>query len=360
MFYDALMSTVTPIRPMSMRAAMFYGAGDVRMEEIAVPKVAPGEVLIRVRAALTCGSDLKAYRQGHPVLLGDNYPAPFGHEVSGTIAEVGSGVQRFRRGMRVVAANSAPCDRCYYCLRNQPNLCDNLNLLNGAYAEYIKVPAQIVKHNLYEIPDYLPFQAAALTEPLACAVHAFERLKIKEGDSVVVLGCGIMGLLFSAVAVHENARVIAIGRNERKLRLAEKIGAWQTIDVRKVLNPAQAARDFTAEQRGADFVLEAIGRPETWEEAMTMVRKGGTVCLFGGCKKGSSFSLNTHLVHYQEVSVRGVFHHTPTHFAKALKYLCEGVIDASHFIETELRLDDLSDYYQNALHKSFFKAAVIP
>ena len=343
-----------------MNAALFFGSGDVRIQKIDVPKIGPGEILVKVGTALTCGSDFKAYRQGHTVMLGDHYPAPFGHELAGTVVETGLGVTGFSKGMRVVAANSAPCDRCFYCKNGRPNLCDNLNLLNGAYAEYIRIPVQIVKHNLYEIPEHVSFTAAALTEPLACAVHAFERLQIKKGETVVILGCGIMGLLFSNIAKVHGARIIAVGRNKAKLLRAEQLDVDQVLDVRTVEDPIQAIRDLTPEGQGAEYVVEAVGSPEAWEQAFRLTRKGGTVCLFAGCKKGSSFTLDTHRVHYQEVAVMGVFHHTPIHFAQALHYISKGLIDTKTFVTSEVRLKDIPEYFHQKVNGSPFKAAVIP
>ncbi|MFH1017381.1 MAG: alcohol dehydrogenase catalytic domain-containing protein [Pseudomonadota bacterium] len=345
---------------MKMRAALFFGPSDIRLETVDIPTIGPGEVLIKVGTALTCGTDFKAYRQGHPVLLGTNLPAPFGHELAGTIATVGRGVTHFKEGMRVVAANSAPCDRCYFCQHGKPNLCDNLKLLNGAYAEYIRIPAQIVKHNLYEIPDNVSFKAAALTEPLACAVHAFERLQIRPIDSVVILGCGIMGLLFCNVAKIRGVDVIAVGRNPEKLSRAKTMGIRSVVDVADLADPSASILAETPENRGADFVVEVVGRPEAWEQAFRLVRKGGTVCLFGGCKKGSSYKLDTHRAHYEEVSVVGVFHHTPIHFAQALQYVVDGKVPVDLFITSELRLEEIPSFFRTSVDASPFKAAVIP
>jgi L-iditol 2-dehydrogenase len=345
---------------MKMRAALFFGSGDVRMQNVEVPQVGPGEVLVKVGSALTCGTDFKAFRQGHPVLLGNILPAPFGHELAGTVVKVGKGVTQFSEGMRVVAANSAPCDECFFCQEGKPNLCDNLNLLNGAYAEFIRIPRQIVKHNLYPIPDHLSFTAAALSEPLACAVHAYERLRIQKGDTVVILGCGIMGLLFTSVAKIYGVEIIAVGRNQEKLSNARKLGVNRIVDVKNVKNPIEAILDATPAGRGADFVVEAVGRPEAWEQAFQLARKGGTVCLFAGCKKGSQFSLDTHRVHYEEVSVTGVFHHTPAHFAQAVDYIADGKIRTDLFVTSEVKLDEVPEFFERSVHLSPFKAAVIP
>lgn len=344
-----------------MKAAQFYGPEDLRVEQIDIPEVGAGEVLVKVKTALTCGTDFKAYRQGHPVLLGTNYPTPFGHECAGIVDKVGEGVTKFKPGMHVVAANSAPCFECFYCKKNQPNLCENLRLLNGTYAEYIKIPASIVRANMYQIPDGLSFRHAAITEPFSCAVHAYHRLNIQPDDTVVILGCGIMGLLFTAVAVHHGTRVIAVGRNEEKLEKAKKIGAQHVINVKELDNqdPVPAILKLT-EGRGADFVVEAVGQTQAWEQAFKASRKGGTVCLFAGCKKGSTFSLDTHRVHYEEVNVMGIFHHTPEYFQKALEYIQAGVLNPDLLITNEISLDEVATFFKNEAFSSPFKTAILP
>lgn len=342
-----------------MRATRFYGPEDLRMERIDIPEPKAGEILVKVKTALTCGTDLKAYRQGHPVMLGETYPVPFGHECAGIVEKVGPGVTKFTKGMRVVSANSAPCGTCFYCKKDQINLCENLEFLNGAYAEYIKVPASIVRTNTYQIPESLSFRHAAITEPFACAVHAYHRLGIKPEDTVVILGCGIMGLLFTAVAVHHGAKIVAIGRSEEKLDKAKKMGAQTIINVKNIENPVQAVLDLT-EGRGADFVVEAVGKTEAWDQAFKMTRKGGTVCFFGGCKKGSTYALDTYRVHYEEVRVQGIFHHTPYYFQKALQYIVEGVLDPDLLITNEISLDQVTEFFQNQAFASPFKTAILP
>lgn len=344
--------------PATMRAALFFAPGDVRVQEVAVPVPGPGEMLVRVGAALTCGTDLKAFRQGHPVLLGDKFPAPFGHEMAGTVESVGPGVA-WEAGARVVVANSAPCDACYFCRKGQNQLCDHLSLLNGAYAEYIRVPAAIVKHNVYELPTGLPFEAAALSEPLACAVHAFERLNVQKDDQVVILGCGIMGLLFAAVATHHGAKIIAVGRDDAKLAKAREIGVFKTLDVRKAGDPVAFVRENTEGGRGADIVVEAVGKTEAWDQAFRMTRKGGVVCMFAGCKKGSAFAADAHRIHYEEVTVTGMFHHTPRAFKRALDYLATGVVRPAMFIAGEIALADVGAFYANAASTPF-KAMIRP
>ena len=165
---------------MKMKAVLFYEPGIVKYKEIEIPQISSDEVLVKVETALTCGTDIKTYNRGHPVLI-KTVPSGFGHEFSGTIEEIGGNVSGFYKGQRVVATNSAPCEQCYYCKIEKFNLCENLDLLNGAYADYIRIPKQIVKHNLLPIEDHLSFEEAAFTEPLANVVHGVEKSDIKEG-----------------------------------------------------------------------------------------------------------------------------------------------------------------------------------
>ena len=175
-----------------MTAAVLYGKEDLKIEQVPIPKIQPDEVLVRVRTALTCGTDLKVYRQGYHARM-IVPPAIFGHELSGEIERIGSDVQGFHVGMRVVAANSAPCGECRYCLRDRANLCDNLLFNNGAYAEFIKIPGPIVRQNLLEIPEHISFTDAALVEPLACVLRGFEQSHVRPDDSVLVIGMGPIG-----------------------------------------------------------------------------------------------------------------------------------------------------------------------
>ena len=204
-----------------MKAILFYGPQDIRYENTMVKPLAEGEILVKVEAALTCGTDVKTFRRGHPVLI-KNIPSGFGHEFAGIVEKVAEGVTNVKVGDRVVCANSAPCGECFHCKREEYNLCENLDLLNGAYAEYIVVPERIVKKNTLIVPDNLPFEKAAFCEPLANVVHGAERTDIKAGDTVGVIGIGPIGLMFARVAKLKGARVIVAGRNKEKLRLAEE------------------------------------------------------------------------------------------------------------------------------------------
>ena len=214
----------------TMRAVVFYAPKDIRLVESPVPKPGAGEVLVKVGAALTCGTDFKAYRRGHPVLLGP-LPARFGHELAGIVAQVGKGVKDFKEGDAVVAGNSAPCDGCYFCARGQNQLCDRLKLHNGAYADYDLLPPNIVKHNLHKLPSGIELATAALAEPLACAMHAVDLLKVAEGESALIIGAGSMSLLLIQALFARKARVLVVGRGRANLDLAQAAGAHDVFSV---------------------------------------------------------------------------------------------------------------------------------
>jgi L-iditol 2-dehydrogenase len=343
-----------------MQAAVFHAPGDVRFEEIPVPSPGEGEVVVRIERALTCGTDLKTYRRGHPTIM-QRVPTPFGHEFAGDIASVGPGVDpRWQPGMRVVAANSAPCNRCPYCRMGRQSLCENLSFLWGAYADSIAVPAEIVEQNLYEIPDGLSYEAAALMEPLACAVHGVAETPIAVGDTVAVNGAGPIGLMFVRLAALRGARVIASDLSPARLEVARRLGAAETILVGDVEDQVAAVRALTPGGRGADAAIEAVGLPEVWEKTVQMVRPGGVVNLFGGAKGGSTFSVSTTLLHYSELTIKGVFHHTPHYVETALGLLASGQVPADAFISDERPLAEVVDALEAMGRGEIIKCAIVP
>ncbi len=343
-----------------MQAAVFYAPGDVRIEEIPTPAPGPGEVLVRITRATTCGTDLKTWRRGHPTIM-QRVPTPFGHEFAGVVAGIGEGVDsRWQSGMRVVAANTAPCNRCAYCRMGRQSLCEHLEFLWGAYAEYIVVPARIVEQNLYEIPDGMSDEAACLVEPLACAVHGVAETPIAVGDTVAVNGAGPIGLFFVRLAALRGARVICSDLSEGRLEVARRLGAWETVNVAEVIDQVEAVRALTPDGRGADAAIEAVGLPEVWEKTVRMVRPGGTVNLFGGAKGGSSFSVSTTLLHYSELTIKGVFHHTPLYVETALNVLASGAVPAEAFISGSVALADVVGALERMGRQEGVKYAVVP
>jgi L-iditol 2-dehydrogenase len=287
-------------------------------------------------------------------------PSVFGHEWAGVIAELGPGVKGFSVGQRVVAPNSAPCGRCFYCRRGRLSLCEDLILLNGAYAEFIAVPARIVEKNLLVIPDHVPFRHAPLAEPLGCAIHGIERSKIQVGDSVCVIGHGPIGLMLTRLAKLKGARVIVVGRNPFKLDKALQFGADELVDITAVGDPVEAVRSLTPAGRGVDVAIEAVGLPETWEQAIAMARPGGVANLFGGCKSGTQIQVDTRRLHYDELEIIGVFHHTPRHVRTALSLIASGQIDAQALITHEMPLERLEEAFQLMISGATLKVAIVP
>ena len=213
-----------------MRAAIFRGPGELAIEEIERTAPGPGEIAVSVKAAATCGTDLKSYRRGHPKLFPE-LPARFGHEFAGIVTEVGAGVTKFQPGQRVVAANTAPCGSCWACTIGRESLCENLIFLNGAFAEELVIPAPIVERNTYVIPDSLPFEAAAPLEPLATVVHGIHEAGISLGDTVVVHGAGPIGLMFVRLATLRGATVVSVDQSAWRLEQALAAGASTTVDI---------------------------------------------------------------------------------------------------------------------------------
>jgi len=343
-----------------MTAAVLYGREDVRVEEVPVPQIGAGEVLVRVAVALTCGTDLKVWRRGYHARM-ITPPALFGHELAGTIVEAGAAVRNFTPGMRVVPANSAPCGACFYCLAGQPNLCEDLLFMNGAYAQYLRVPARIVERNLLEIPGHVSLRDAAMAEPLACVLRGVEEMHVPEGATVAVIGCGAIGLKFIRVLSRRGARVIAVGKRPVQLENARRLGAAETVDVTGIVHPVDAVRRLTPGGRGVDAVAEAVGQPTTWEWAIGMVRRGGSVNLFGGCSKGTEVRVDPSELHYSEITLRSTFHHTPRHMREALASISSGEVDTGEFVTSERPLVELPRIFEEMKTRDGeLKTAVIP
>ncbi len=343
-----------------MKAIRFYAPGDIRYEDVEVTPPKKGEVVVKIKAALTCGTDVKTFRRGHPVLI-KKVPSGFGHEFSGIVDQLGEGVTDFKIGDRVVAANSAPCGECFFCKKEEYNLCENLDLLNGAYAEYITVPARIVSKNMIKLPDDLSFERAAFAEPLANVVHGAARTDIKSGQSVGIIGIGPIGLMFARVAKFKGARVIVAGRNPIKLKLADEFAhADEIVDLVKYPNPEKIFKSFSDENRGLDVAIECVGLPEIWERLVSCVRPGGTVHFFGGCKSGSTVSIDTTKMHYGDIKLMSVFHHTPKYFREALDLIASGDIEVEKLITDRLGLQDVEYAMQQHIDGKAIKFLITP
>lgn len=319
-----------------MRAVVYRGPDELELADLPPPTAGPGELVVEVDRALTCGTDLKTYRRGHPLIPPGSV---LGHEFVGRVAEAGEGAP-FPEGAWVVAANSAPCGRCFWCRAGQESLCAELEgrLNFGAYADYLRLPAHIVARNTFLLPEGLAPEEAALLEPLACVVHGQAIAGIQPGETVAILGgSGPIGLLHLQLArLAGAARVFAAGRSPQRLAVAGELGADELIAddfeaaVRRV-------RELT-EGRGADVVIEAVGRPEAWQAAVAACRRGGRGLFFGGCPAGTQVALDAGRIHYGELTLLGSFHHTPVDVARALQLLSEGKVRGAPLLTHRLPL----------------------
>jgi L-iditol 2-dehydrogenase len=300
-----------------VKAVLFHGPGDLRVEDVPRPEPGPGDVLVQVEVALTDGTDLKAYRRGHPLLLADP-PSPFGHEFCGVDVAT---------GRRVVAANSDG---------KRP-----LELLNGAYAEFLVVPERIARVNLLPVPPRLGPEVAAMVEPLACCLRGVELAGVEAGQTVALLGTGPIGLMLCACVADAGGWPVAVGGRPERRELAPRFGAQP------------------GDGEGADVVIEAAGTAEAWKDALRLVRAGGTVVFFGGLERGATVPLDAYRLHYEELTLRGAFHHTPRHVRAALAFLASGAYPWEDLVTHRVGLDRLPELFADP-PRDLLKAAVIP
>ena len=342
-----------------MTAAVLYGKEDVKIERVPIPPLEAGEVLVKVNVALTCGTDLKVFQRGYHARM-IVPPALFGHELSGVIEEVGPGVRDFRRGMRVVALNSAPCGACFYCMKHQENLCEDLLFNNGAYAEYIKIPRRIVESNMLALPDDVTFESAAMTEPLACALRGLQETGADIGDTVTIIGAGPLGLMLMQVAKLMGCDVVAVVKRDEQASEAKRFGADDVVHINKTKSAVDEVIRLT-EGRGSDAVIDAVGRPQVWQWAVEMVRRGGVVNFFGGCASGTKVELDTNRLHYSELTLKATFHHTPESVRKAFALIAEKKIKSTDYVTGEAPLSKLKQVLQQMLDRgNQIKTAIIP
>jgi L-iditol 2-dehydrogenase len=344
---------------MAMKAAMLYGVRDLRVEDVDVPRTSDGEVLVRVKSATTCGTDLKIFQRGYVEGV-VKLPTIFGHEWAGEVVKVAAGLEWPRVGMRVRAGNSAPCLHCTMCQKGKYNLCENMIWLWGAYAEYIKVPSRMVLVNMQEIPQDISYEEAAITEPLACVLHGVEEAQVSLGDTVAIIGAGPIGLLHLLTVKKIGVqKTIMIDLVDERLDFAQKLGADETVNGRKA-DVVERIRELTSGY-GADVVIEAIGLPATWEQALKLARKGGKILEFGGCPPGTEVKIDAEKLHYGEQTVLGTFHTTPLHFRKALNLIASRTIDVRSLVTRKMKLEQIKDAFEVlSTSKTEIKIGIIP
>ncbi len=334
---------------------ILHGPGDLRLQEVADPSPAPGEVVLQVDYAMTCATDAKMLRHGrHPAL--PEPPAPFGHEATGHVVAVGEGVAWPAVGDAVVVANSAPCGDCFYCLRERPSLCESLVYLWGAFAERMLVPARIVAINMLARPDGLDPRLAAMIEPLACAIRGVQQSQAAHGDTVVIVGGGVQGQLLTACLARRGCQVVVCDPHQDRRDRALRFGAVRALHAPRDDADVRSVRVETPGGRGADVVFEAVGRPETWQVAVGLVRPAGEVNLHGGCPPGSTVTLPTERLHYHELRIQGSYHHTPEAVREALALLVESAAPFAELVGEPIGLAEVA----TVLSESGVKRPVVP
>ena len=341
-----------------MRAVIYVAPGELELREVDIPDPGLGELLVKIRTALTCGTDVKTYKRGHPKVPP---PSPFGHEFAGDVVSVGKGVEKFKVGMRVVAHNTAPCGTCYYCKHHQESMCENLLLNIGAYAEYIIVPAPIVAINTFEIPPEMSYSQAALVEPLSTVVHGQEIINIQPGEIVAIIGSGPIGLMHLQMALSRGASLVVVADlSDERLEVAKALGKDRVL----AINPDQddiikQIRDLT-DRRGVDVSIESAGAASTWQTALSVARPGGRVLWFGGLPSGTQVEVDSYAVHYGELSLHGIYHCTPVDVYHAFQLISSGVIDTGSLITGELPLEKVEDGLKMMMAGECIKMAIIP
>ncbi len=327
---------------------------EVRDESVREPS--DGAMLVRVRAALTDGTDLKTYRRGHPLMP---MPTRFGHEFSGDVVAVGRGVTEWAAGDAVACVHSGPCGRCFWCVRDEEELCESLTatMVFGAYADYIEIPARIVERNCYRKPPGVSYVEAAFLEPLACVVHSTAFLAPESGSFVGVYGDGAFGILHALLLARAGNRVVLCGRRGERLALARELGV-DTIDVRGE-SALEAIRART-NARGADALIECTGNAEIWELAPSLVRRGGTVSFFGGLPSGTRVSFEAGRLHYDEVRLVAPFHFSPKDVRRAYELIVSRTLPLLRLTSQTAGLDDIASVFAALDAGNGMKAVIEP
>ncbi len=337
-----------------MRAAVLLRPGKIELQDLPIPDAPPGGLVVRVRTALTDGTDFKAFRRGHPRMP---MPTPFGHEFSGDVAA--SDNSSFAAGNAVMCVHTAPCGQCYWCRRGQEELCETImpTMILGAYAEYIAIPERIVKRNCYPKPADLSYATAAFLEPLACVVHSLDLLHCRPDDTVLIIGDGGFGLLHAMLLRQSGATVLLAGRREARLKIARDLGI-ETVNARNQ-DIGDEVRKRTHD-RGADVVIECTGREEVWEAAPDLARRGGTVSFFGGLPADAKALFTASRLHYDEIRLVSPFHFTPAAVKRARDLLSEKKIDPLPLITETVPLAEIASVFERLKNGEGIKFAVTP
>lgn len=337
-----------------MKVLKYYGPKQVQIEELPMPSIGPGEVLVSTRVCGVCGTDVKTYLRGHP-----KFPPGIvlGHEVAGVV--IASKNNEFKVDDRVVVAPYAPCLSCQSCERGRFNLCENLFdtfLEPGGFAEVVRVPERIAKQGLLHIPDGLDFATASLTEPLACCLHGLDALGCEAHQSLLIIGDGPMGLLQAAVAKHIGVNpIILSGMTPTRLEFASQLVDFavdvSTTDLSTIIDKVAPG--------GVDNVMVSVAETTVAQDALNLVCKGGAINLFAGMPQNTMLRVDPNRVHYDEITLLGTFGFTPRHFNRALDLLASGELAIAGLITDKVGLDNLEEALISAGQYEGIKTLVV-
>ncbi|MEO8218862.1 MAG: alcohol dehydrogenase catalytic domain-containing protein [Acidobacteriota bacterium] len=338
--------------------AWLIGPRAIEIRQTVAPPLQRGEVRVRIDAAVTCGTDVKVYLRGsHPTML--EVPAPFGHEMSGTIVEITAGLTGWNEGDDVVVSNSASCGVCLNCRAERENLCLDLLYLNGAYGDSLVIPSRFVQRSLYVRPAGLDAAIAALSEPLACVLHGIEVSSPGAESDVVVYGGGPIGLLFVNVLTNFGHRVTLADPHSMRLQAGTDMGADAVVQSGQESSRAEVMA-AAENPSGFDVAVEATGSAGAWSSAVESVRPGGSVLLFGGCAPGTKMALDTYRTHYSELTLRGAYHHRPATFGRALDLLAAGTLAPELLLSAERPLEEVGEALESMIRRETLKVIIRP
>jgi L-iditol 2-dehydrogenase len=343
-----------------MKAAVLRGPSVLEVGEIATPEAGPGELILSVRAATVCGTDLRIL--SGKKTKGVRYPSIIGHEFAGVVVQTGDGVKGFVNGDRVCMDPVVPCRACAYCKAGLENVCQNRQAMgyefDGSFAEFIRIPAIALEAgNVFHMPQGMSFEAAALSEPLACCINGQKNAQVGLGDTVVILGAGPIGLMHAALARAAGARQVIVSEpNGTRRQAALERGVNFACDPTKE-NIVDFVKGKT-DGLGADVVILAIGVPALANEALHIVRKGGRVNLFAGFTQGDMSSIDVNLIHYNEITVTGASALSRSGYELALNMLHSGQIDATSLITHRFSVADSLAAFDAAASGNAIKVAI--
>lgn len=346
-----------------MKAAYYYGIGDIRIEEVDVPKINEEEILIKVRACAVCGTDLRIFKFGHFKIPADTKRV-LGHEIAGEIVQVGSKVKGYTVGMKVAVPPNVGCGTCPMCINGYNQLCPDYEAfgisLDGGFQEYMKIPAFAIKAgNVVPIPEGVTYEEAAITEPLSCCYNSYEALKTVPGDTVLVIGAGPIGALHMMINQLAGAtKVIVADISQRRLEEIKDLGA----DI--IINSAE--KDLSdevmkeTEGRGADVIITACSVPDLQRQALEMAAPHGRINFFGGLPKGKEeVTLNTNLIHYKELIALGTTGSSIADFYKSLQIVASKKVNAKGLVSAMFSVEETAKAFEYAASGQGMKALVV-